>query len=57
LGHSGRVSFFSRGLGQVRGEAVPSEPPSLESIKSSLDEIEAAVDSEDTTSETLAGFR
>jgi small-conductance mechanosensitive channel len=33
------------------------EEPSLEELKKSLDEIEAAVDSEDITAETLAGFR
>ena len=38
-------------------QAQSSEPPSLESIKSSLDEIEAGVDSEDVTPETLARFR
>src|SRR5262245_15807352 len=37
--------------------AESAEPPSLESIKSSLDEIEAGVDSEDITAERLAGFR
>jgi len=37
--------------------AQSSEEPSIEDIKKSLDEIESAVDSEDITSETLAGFR
>jgi potassium efflux system protein len=37
--------------------SAPPEAPSLESIKSSLDEIEAAVDREDVTAEMLAGFR
>ena len=37
--------------------SAPPEPPSLESIKSSLDEIEAGVDREDVTAEMLAGFR
>jgi potassium-dependent mechanosensitive channel len=37
--------------------AESSEAPSLESIKSSLDEIEAAVGGDDVTAETLAGFR
>jgi len=37
--------------------AEEGEEPSLEEIKKSLDEIEAAVDSEDITGETLAGFR
>jgi potassium efflux system protein len=41
--------------GAVRAE--PSEPPSLESIKSSLDEIESAVGGDDITAEALAGFR
>ena len=34
-----------------------SEPPSLESIKASLDEIESGVDSEDVLPETLVRFR
>jgi len=37
--------------------AEAGEEPSLEELKKSLDEIEAAVDSEDITAETLAGFR
>jgi potassium efflux system protein len=37
--------------------SAPPEPPSLESLKSSLDEIEAGVDREDVTAEMLAGFR
>ena len=37
--------------------AEAGEEPSIEEIKKSLDEIEAAVDSEDITAETLAGFR
>ena len=37
--------------------AQSSEEPSIEDIKKSLDEIESAVDSEDITGETLAGFR
>ncbi|MGZ3311354.1 MAG: hypothetical protein ACXU8R_22835, partial [Xanthobacteraceae bacterium] len=37
--------------------AESGEEPSVEEIKKSLDEIEAAVDSEDITAETLAGFR
>jgi potassium-dependent mechanosensitive channel len=37
--------------------SAPPEAPSLESIKSSLDEIEAGVDREDVTAEMLAGFR
>ncbi len=41
----------------AQAQAQSSEPPSLESIKSSLDEIEAGVDSEDVTPETLARFR
>ena len=37
--------------------AEAGEEPSIEELKKSLDEIEAAVDSEDITAETLAGFR
>src|SRR5262249_56470747 len=37
--------------------AETSEPPSLESIKSSLDEIESSVGSDELTAESLAGFR
>ena len=37
--------------------AETSEPPSLESIKSSLDEIESSVGSDEITAEALAGFR
>jgi potassium-dependent mechanosensitive channel len=37
--------------------AEAGEEPSVEDIKKSLDEIEAAVDGEDITAETLAGFR
>ena len=37
--------------------AEAGEEPSIEELKKSLDEIEAATDSEDITAETLAGFR
>ena len=37
--------------------AEAGEEPSIEELKKSLDEIEAAIDSEDITAETLAGFR
>ena len=37
--------------------SAPPEAPTLESIKSSLDEIETGVDREDVTAEMLAGFR
>ena len=37
--------------------AEAGEEPSIEELKKSLDEIEAATDSEDNTAETLAGFR
>ncbi|MEA2961556.1 MAG: potassium-dependent mechanosensitive channel [Alphaproteobacteria bacterium] len=37
--------------------AEAGEEPSIEELKKSLDGIEAAVDSEDITAETLAGFR
>jgi potassium-dependent mechanosensitive channel len=37
--------------------SAPPEAPSLESLKSSLDEIEAGVSREDVTAEMLAGFR
>jgi len=37
--------------------AEAGEEPSIEELKKSLDEVEAAVDSEDITAETLAGFR
>jgi potassium-dependent mechanosensitive channel len=37
--------------------AEAGEEPSIEELKKSLDEIEAAADSEDITAETLAGFR
>jgi potassium efflux system protein len=43
--------------GAALDKAASAEPPSLESIKSSLDEIESAVGGDDITAETLAGFR
>ncbi len=43
--------------GNAWGQGQPSEAASLESIKASLDEIEAAIGREDVTAETLAGLR
>src|SRR4249919_1127236 len=53
---AGALLFASAGFDRSAW-AQSSEEPSLEDIKKSLDEIEAAVDSEDITAETLAGFR
>ena len=53
---TGALLFASAGFDRSAW-AQSSEEPSIEDIKKSLDEIESAVDSEDITSETLAGFR
>jgi potassium-dependent mechanosensitive channel len=53
---TGALLFASAGFDRSAW-AQSSEEPSIEDIKKSLDEIEATVDSEDITGETLAGFR
>src|SRR5262249_51754896 len=57
LGHNERVSGASGAALDKAAWAETSEPPSLESIKSSLDEIESSVGSDEIPAEALAGFR